>query len=92
MNQKIRIGIIGDFNPEYPSHLATNKAIEDAGISLKILAEIHWLPTIELEKREIPLKQFDALWCSPGSPYQSMDGALQTIRFARENAYPFIGT
>jgi CTP synthase (UTP-ammonia lyase) len=38
------------------------------------------------------LRRFDALWCAPGSPYQSMDGALQGIRFAREEGWPFIGT
>lgn len=92
MNQEVRIGIIGDFNSEYPSHIATNKAIEHAARSLNISTEIHWLSTVELERQEILLKQFDAFWCSPGSPYQSMEGALQAIRFAREKAHPFIGT
>ena len=88
----VRIGIIGDFNSEYPSHIATNKAIEHAGSSLKISTEIIWLPTTEIEKQEIQLERFDALWCSPGSPYQSMEGAILAIQFAREKAYPFIGT
>ena len=38
------------------------------------------------------LKPFDALWCAPGSPYKSMDGALRAIQFAREQGWPFIGT
>ena len=41
---------------------------------------------------ETTLKQFDALWCAPGSPYKSMDGALRGIQFARERGWPFIAT
>ena len=33
-----------------------------------------------------------ALWCVPGSPYRSMQGALTAIRYARENKLPFLGT
>jgi len=32
------------------------------------------------------------IWCVPGSPYASMDGALNAIRFAREHGRPFLGT
>ena len=92
MRQRLKIGIVGDFNPDYPSHVATNEAINHAGNGLGIFAEVQWLPTIDLEKNSETLEQFHALWCSPGSPYQSMTGALEAIRFAREREYPFLGT
>jgi CTP synthase (UTP-ammonia lyase) len=38
------------------------------------------------------LDTFDALWCVPGSPFRSMTGALNAIRFARESDRPLIGT
>lgn len=92
MKRGVKIGIIGDFNPDYPSHRATNQAINHAGNALGISTEVQWLSTPSLEEHIAVLEQFDALWCSPGSPYQSMVGALQAIRFAREHDYPFIGT
>ena len=93
MKQSVKIGIIGEFNPKYPSHIATNEAINHAGNALEISVEVQWLPTPAIEKQQpATLEQFDALWCSPGSPYQSMEGALQAIRFAREQDYPFLGT
>ena len=92
MKQSVKIGIIGDFNPDYPSHIATNEAINHAGDALGVSVEAQWLPTKALEKQPATLEQFDALWCSPGSPYQSMEGALKAIRFAREQDYPFLGT
>jgi len=38
------------------------------------------------------LEAFAGFWCVPGSPYRDMDGALRTIRFARETRCPFLGT
>jgi len=92
MKPFIKLGIIGDFNPDYPSHVATNEAINHAGDVLGISVDLQWLPTISLEKQPAILKKFNALWCSPGSPYQSMTGALEAIRFVREQDYPFLGT
>lgn len=38
------------------------------------------------------MREYDAFWCAPGSPYRSLTGALDAIRFAREERVPFIGT
>jgi CTP synthase (UTP-ammonia lyase) len=93
MAQPVKIGIIGDFKPDSRSHIATQKAIGHAANALDISIEVQWLPTPSLEEdAEASLQPFDGLWCSPGSPYQSMEGALQAIRFAREAGRPFIGT
>jgi CTP synthase (UTP-ammonia lyase) len=94
MNRPIKIGIIGDFNPAYPSHPATNESLVHAGRALGVTVDPSWLPTesVEGEANEKTLEGFDALWCSPGSPYKSMSGALKAITFARKRGWPFIGT
>jgi CTP synthase (UTP-ammonia lyase) len=100
MNHLLRIGVIGDFDPSYPSHLATDEALKHAADALSLTLKITWLPTPLLDDRlpvqatpEDPLlNPYDGLWCSPGSPYQSMEGALKAIRFAREHNRPFVGT
>jgi CTP synthase (UTP-ammonia lyase) len=94
MNQTIKVGIIGDYNPDLQFHRATNEALEHAARALSSALDFQWLPTRSLEdKSELKnLEHFDALWCSPGSPYNSMAGALQGIRFARERGWPFVGT
>lgn len=89
----IKVGIVGDRDPDNPTHTATEKALEHAGASLGIPVEAQWLPTDALEGRASEaLQDFDAVFCSPGSPYRSFDGALDAIRVARENGVPFIGT
>jgi CTP synthase (UTP-ammonia lyase) len=95
MNPRIRIGIIGDYDPKkFYSHIPTGEALRHAASALNISMDFIWLATRSLvgQLGGPILKQFDALWCAPGSPYESMDGALQAIRFAREMGWPFIAT
>jgi CTP synthase (UTP-ammonia lyase) len=94
MNLPVKIGIIGDLDPSHPSRIATDAALSHAATVLSEAIDISWLPTrmLEQESVELALKPFDALFCAPGSPYESMDGALEGIRFAREKDRPFVAT
>ena len=93
-DKKIKIGIIGDNDPNSPSHVATMNAISHAADYLSFQVDINWLPTQLLlsDKNLERFMQFDCLWASPGSPYLSMGGALRGIQRAREMNKPFIGT
>src|SRR5580704_6957631 len=84
----ITVGIIGDFNPKNPTHVATDAGIQHAAQLLEERVHAVWLPTDEPHRYQ----EFQALIGSPGSPYRSMDGALKGIRYARENGIPFLGT
>jgi CTP synthase (UTP-ammonia lyase) len=90
----ISIGIIGDFDPEKPSHTATNDALRHAADYLSMRINTTWIPTpsILTEQGYESLKLFDGLWAAPGDLYRSMDGFLRGIRFAREQNVPFFGT
>ena len=94
MNKQLRIGIIGDFNPDRLSHNATNEALNHSAKALSVTTNIVWLPTQELETHygNSKLLDFDAYVCGPGGPYKSLNGALKAIRFCREKGWPFIGT
>lgn len=94
MSDKVRIGILGDFNTEFRSHQATSDALQHAARKLKIEVQSEWLPTPSLLKPEAEknLESFDGLWASPGSPYKSFDGMLKGIEFARRRDWPFLGT
>lgn len=89
----LKIGIIGDFNSANRTHLATNAALAHAADYLHISTQVTWVPTSQIEQEgNNCLRGFAALWCSPGSPYISMEGALDAICFAREASIPFFGT
>lgn len=90
---KLRFGLIGDYTPEVRAHIAIPKALELAANETDAEIETVWLATDKLTQNVgEQLSSFDALWCVPGSPYMSMDGALLGIQFAREHKRPFLGT
>jgi CTP synthase (UTP-ammonia lyase) len=94
MSAPLRIGIIGDLNSHLRSHIVTNEALSHAASALSVTVDSSWLPTPSLadEDSATTLQRYDALWCAPASPYQSMHGALKAIQFAREKGWPFLGT
>jgi len=94
VSEAVRIGILGDFNPEFRSHHATNDALQHAAAKLKIEVESQWVPTpslLEPNANQV-LESFDGLWASPGSPYKNAEGMLKGIEFARRRDWPFLGT
>lgn len=93
MTESLSLGIIGEYRTAFPPHQTLHQALAHAAAQLQMTIQISWLPTLSLEERsEEKLQAFDALWCAPGSPYQSLSGALNAIRFARERNWPFLGT
>lgn len=89
---RVRIGVIGDFRP-YEYHHATNDALTLTSERLGLDLEYAWVPTDALVGRAAELLgPFDGIWASPGSPYRSMEGALEGIRYAREGGWPFVAT
>jgi len=93
MDDIITIGIIGDYDEKKVSHPATNEAIDHVVKYLHMNAKFSWLPTPFLltEKGVESLWNCDAGWASSGSPYDSLDGAINGIRIAHESGRPFTG-
>lgn len=90
----LRIGVIGDFEPSFVSHFATNAALYDAATKLGSRLELRWIPTPLLEEGspEEHVGAWDGLVASPGSPYKSFIGMLRAIEFARTHGRPFYAT
>src|SRR5262245_58069243 len=80
------IAIVGERLPDFPPHVATDAAIAHSAEALGIDVVAEWVATDE----ELP--EVDAIWCAPGSPYRSLDGALAALRFGRERGVPTLGT
>jgi CTP synthase (UTP-ammonia lyase) len=90
----VRISIIGDFNPDFHSHHATNHSLDHAAQALGLNLKWQWLPTDSLleQNYERTLRDCQGVWISPGSPYRSIEGVLRAIQFARVRDWPLLGT
>ncbi|MGZ4726302.1 MAG: glutamine amidotransferase-related protein [Acidimicrobiales bacterium] len=82
---------VGSLEPQETIEPALLHAAEALGIPAPT---VRWVDTDTLARDGAAehLSGADAVWCAPGSPYRSLDGALEGIRFARERGVPFIGT
>ena len=87
----MRVGLIGDHDPEVTAHRAIPRALALAAERIGVPVEPVWVPTEEIHGAA-RVAGFPALWCVPASPYRSAEGALRAIRFARERRRPFLGT
>jgi CTP synthase (UTP-ammonia lyase) len=88
MHSAIRVGLLGEFKPQNKAHHAIPRALAAASENT---VETAWVSTDSVAKGA-SLAHLDGLWCVPGMPYSSADGAIAAIRFARTNHLPFLGT
>jgi CTP synthase (UTP-ammonia lyase) len=92
MTPPIAVGVIGDFDPAFEPHVATDAGVGHAAAAAGFAVTVEWLATDRLAETPGLVEQFDALICAPGSPYKNMDGALHAVRHAREHDLPLLGT
>ncbi|MFI6909407.1 hypothetical protein ACIBKY_49660 [Nonomuraea sp. NPDC050394] len=92
MDRTLRVAVIGDRDPEFPPHQATDGALAHAAAYLGVGVDVRWLDTQPLETDLAEVKAADVLWCAPGSPYRSLRGALEALRYGRQHHVPTLGT
>ncbi|HUB79647.1 MAG TPA: hypothetical protein VMB03_12665 [Bryobacteraceae bacterium] len=88
MHSGIRIALVGDYSETQKAHQAIPRAL---AATTDASTEGVWVPTDSIANGN-SLSEFDGIWCVPGMPYRSADGALRAIRHARQSRTPFLGT
>jgi CTP synthase (UTP-ammonia lyase) len=74
------IAALGDRNPSYLTH-------REIDATIALAPAIRWVGT-----EDARIDGFDGLWVVPGTPYRDEDATLDTIRSAREQGMPILGT
>ncbi|MFE5940276.1 hypothetical protein ACFQ69_33490 [Streptomyces sp. NPDC056470] len=85
------IALVGDRSPHVKSHVRIPALLDALAERDGLVLDAYWIPTGDAEAPSA-VKDFDAVWVLPGSPYASEAGALAAIRTAREDSIPFLGT
>ena len=86
LHRDAQIAVVGDHDPSYLTHRLTDEAFSDLG------ADIEWLATPRMLDDPSVLGAYGGCLMAPGTPYASMDGALEAIRYAREHDLALLGT
>lgn len=84
-----RIALVGDRSPNVRAHARIPAIVESLRDREGLMLDAYWIPTQEATD---DLAGFDAIWLTPGSPYQSQEGAIAAVQTAREQGIPLLGT
>jgi CTP synthase (UTP-ammonia lyase) len=89
-----RIALIGERDPGKRAHagIEASLALYQRGPADEL--DYFWVPTAALSEQAAAtiLGPAAAVWCTPGSPYENLAGALRAIQHARLTGKPFLGT
>lgn len=89
---EFRIAVVGDYDATNETHVATGNALGHAAMAVEQTASLRWVPTPAVAADPTVLSDADGIWIAPGSPYASMQGALDAITYARTHGVPLLGT
>jgi CTP synthase (UTP-ammonia lyase) len=94
MSRTVRVTVVGDYNAENRTHTATTNALRHAARGIGVALDLQWAHTsrIKPEKPGEELDKVEGIFLAPGSPYASIEAALATVRYAREQGRPFAAT
>ncbi|WP_182058429.1 CTP synthase [Pantoea sp. ME81] len=90
MTQSVRVALVGDYRANAVAHQAIPPAVQFAAKSLSLDVTADWIATPDIHQHN--WNDYDAIWVVPGSPYLNDEGVFATIRWARENHKPFLGS
>ena len=83
----VRVAVVGDRLSKFAAQDSIEVALAHSAERLGVRVEVEWFATPKLEAGAAEhLVGADAIWCAPGSPYLSIDGALEGIRVAARPA------
>jgi CTP synthase (UTP-ammonia lyase) len=86
------IALVGDHSERNIAHRAIPVALGLARDRLVADVAWEWVDTRGIADASRDLAAFSAVWAIPATPYENTEGALDSIRWAREGGRPFLGT
>jgi CTP synthase (UTP-ammonia lyase) len=87
----MKIVVLGDFNPQYHTHIALNESIRHLTKAVNGKVIIEWRGTEIFDFISELKSDYSGLWIASGSPYKDPENVFNTIRYARENNIPTFG-
>jgi CTP synthase len=89
---EVDVAFVGKYVDLQDSYKSLNEALRHAGIHTGAKINIHYLDSEEIEKTGIAaLEKMDAILVPGGFGKRGTEGKIAAIRYARENAIPYLG-
>jgi len=73
------------------SYISVIEAIKQAAWTLKLVPELSWIDSSEVEAGKIDLKNYDGIVVPQGWGSRGVEGKIKAVKYARENKIPYLG-
>jgi CTP synthase (UTP-ammonia lyase) len=92
--QTPRIALVGERDVAKKAHQGIEASLALYRRDVNSHLDYDWVRTASITQTSIQdiFRDTTAIWCTPGSPYESISGALLAIRHARTEKMAFLGT
>jgi CTP synthase len=93
-HERVRIAVVGKYTDYADSYKSVLEALIHGGIANDVGVDVHWLSSEEFtsaERAQSVLTGVDGLLVPGGFGVRGVEGMVEAIRHARENALPFFG-
>ena len=84
------IALLGEFDPTFSPHVATDAAIQHSSAALSTAIAAEWVSTEDID--DSLFSHYSGIWVVPGSPYKNLDRTLWALEQARKKKVPCFGT
>jgi CTP synthase len=90
---EINLALVGKYMEQPDAYISVIESLKHGGIDNDVRVNIEWVDseTVENGHRNAVLEKADGIVVPGGFGYRGIEGKVQAIRYARENAKPFLG-
>ncbi len=88
----VRVGMVGKYVDLVDAYKSLNEALDHAGLQTDARVQISYIDAEEIESKGVELlAELDAILVPGGFGDRGIQGKIDAVRFAREQAIPFLG-
>ena len=73
------------------SYISVIEAIKQAAWTLKLVPELSWIDSSDVETGKVNLKEYDGVVVPQGWGSRGVEGKITAVKYARENKIPYLG-
>ena len=94
--KKVKIALVGKYfvtgdNKLTDSYVSVIEAIKQAAWTQKLVPELAWINSDDVENKKVSLKGYDGIVVPQGWGTRGAEGKIIAVKYARENKIPYLG-
>lgn len=94
--KKVKIALVGKYfvtgdHKLTDSYVSVIEAIKQAAWTQRLVPELAWINSDDVENNKVSLKGYDGIVVPQGWGTRGVEGKIKAVKYARENKIPYLG-